>query len=257
MELLEILGYVAAIFTGFVLGALGSGGSILALPVLMYLFGIEPVEATSYSLFIVGATAVYGTIKNQRKSRVEWKVVLSFGAPMLIAVAVARSFFIPYLPDEILGFSSGQFITLLFAILMLFAAIAMWKGKKEKGGRRPMVVLILQGFLTGLLTGTVGAGGGFIIVPVLVLGLSLSVKNAVGTSLAIIAVNSMIGFGSDLLVGKISIDWQLILLFTLMSAAGLYLGSRIANKLPQAILKKAFAVMVSLIALSMIWASIP
>lgn len=120
-----------------------------------------------------------------------------------------------------------------------------------------MIVLILQGFLTGLLTGTVGAGGGFIIVPVLVLGLSLSVKNAVGTSLAIIAMNSMIGFGSDLLVGKISIDWQLILLFTLMSAAGLYLGSRIANKLPQAILKKAFAVMVSLIALSMIWASIP
>lgn len=252
MDLLEVLGYVAAIFTGFVLGSLGSGGSILAMPVLMYLFGIDPIEATSYSLFIVGTTAVYGTVKNQAKGMVQWKVVVSFGAPMLLAVAIARALIIPQLPETILGVSAGRFITILFAVLMLFAAFAMWRGRKEKGGHRSIWILVVQGVFTGLLTGTVGAGGGFIIVPVLILGLGLDVREAVGTSLAVIAVNSAVGFVSDMLVGQMNIDWTIILSFTALSALGLYIGTKVAGKLPQAILKKAFAVMVSIIAVIML-----
>lgn len=252
MDLLEVLGYVAAIFTGFVLGSLGSGGSILAMPVLMYLFGIDPIEATSYSLFIVGTTAVYGTVKNQAKGMVQWKVVVSFGAPMLLAVAIARALIIPQLPETILGVSAGRFITILFAVLMLFAAFAMWRGRKEKGGHRSIWILVVQGVFTGLLTGTVGAGGGFIIVPVLILGLGLDVREAVGTSLAVIAINSAVGFVSDMLVGQMNIDWTIILSFTVLSALGLYIGTKVAGKLPQAILKKAFAVMVSIIAVIML-----
>ncbi|KAB2810164.1 sulfite exporter TauE/SafE family protein [Phaeocystidibacter luteus] len=253
MEWTIILAYLAAVFTGFVLGGLGSGGSILAMPILMYLFHIPATEATSYSLFIVGATAFYGTVRAERKSNVRWKVVLSFGLPMLLAVAVARSVILPHIPNDVFGLNRDQVITALFAILMLAASRAMWKGRKSaNNGHRPAPVLVLQGVLTGILTGLVGAGGGFIIVPVLVLGLGLSMPVAVGTSLAIIAVNSGVGFGTDMLTGLVEIQWKLIALFTAASAFGLYLGSRVASKLPQAQLKKAFAVMIVIIAVTML-----
>ncbi|NVK27323.1 MAG: sulfite exporter TauE/SafE family protein [Flavobacteriia bacterium] len=253
MEWTIILAYLAAVFTGFVLGGLGSGGSILAMPILMYLFGIPATEATSYSLFIVGATALYGTFRAQKKSNVRWKVVLSFGLPMLVAVAVARSVILPNIPSDVFGLNRDQLITALFAVLMLAASRAMWKGRKsETTGHRPAYVLIVQGVLTGILTGLVGAGGGFIIVPVLVLGLGLPMQVAVGTSLAIIAINSGVGFGTDMITGLVEIKWKLIALFTASSAFGLYLGSSVAYKLPQKQLKKAFAIMIVIIATTML-----
>lgn len=249
---MTILAYLAAILTGFVLGAVGSGGSILALPILIYLFKIPAIEATSYSLFIVGMTAVYGAFRAQRRNNIRWNVVLAFGLPMLVSVILSRSYILTNIPAEIAGLSRDRIVTILFAIVMLAAARAMWKAKPKEAGHQPIYLLVFKGLLTGLLTGLVGAGGGFIIVPILVLGMGLSMPVAVGTSLAIIAVNSATGFSTDLIQGTVNLNWQLLIIFTAMSAVGLYIGSSVANKLPQAKLKKAFAAMIVLIAVGMI-----
>lgn len=252
MEITVLLGYAAAVLTGFVLGAVGSGGSILAMPVLMYVFGIPATEATSYSLFIVGMTAMTGTFRAQKKSELDWGVALKFGLPMVIAVIIARSLLLPSIPDQLGEFSRDRLLTLLFAVVMLGAARALWKGKKDQATHeRPAYLVVLQGFATGLLTGLVGAGGGFIIVPALILGLKLPLRLAVGTSLAIIAFNSALGFATDAVRGFVSIDWTLLLTFAALSIAGLFIGSSVASKLPQRAVKKGFAIMILSIAILM------
>lgn len=249
MDELQIIGYLAAILTGFVLGAVGSGGSILAMPVLTTVFMVPTTEATSYSLFIVGMTALTGTIRGHRKSELSWPTALKFGAPMMLAVFVSRFWILPSIPDEWFGVSRDRTLILLFAIVMLGAARAMWKGRgKVKSGNRPSWVVIIQGFATGILTGLVGAGGGFIIVPALVLGLKLPMRLATGTSLAIIAVNSAFGFSTDLIKGFVDIDWELLLPFAGLSIIGLFVGAPLASRLPQQTVKKGFSIFIVLIA---------
>lgn len=253
MDWIDILGFLAAILTGFILGAVGSGGSILAMPVLLFVFGVPATEATSYSLFIVGITAASGTIRAQRKSELSWPTVLRFGLPMLFAVILSRSVLLPSIPDAIFNIDRDRIITVLFALLMLGAAKALWSGRKsEKSGSRSPWLVILQGFATGILTGLVGAGGGFIIVPALILGLKLPMRLAVGTSLAIIAINSILGFSTDVIQAYIDIDWPLLLSFAGLSIVGLFIGSAVATKLPDRKVKKGFAVMVVLIAIALL-----
>lgn len=253
MDWITLLGYVAAIATGFVLGAVGSGGSIMALPVLMYVFGIPTTEATSYSLFIVGMTAITGTIRAQKKGELIISVAVKFGLPMMLAVVLSRSLILPSIPLAIGDFSRDRVITLLFALIMLGAARALWKGRSDSNGsERPAWFVIVQGFGTGLLTGLVGAGGGFIIVPALVLGLKLPMRFAVGTSLAIISVNSGFGFATDVIRGFVDINWGLLLTFAGLSIVGLFIGSRVATALPQKTTKRAFSVLVALMAVIML-----
>lgn len=253
MDWITLLGYLAAIVTGFVLGAVGSGGSILAMPVLMYVFGIPATTATSYSLFIVGMTATTGTFRAHKKSELDWTVALKFGLPMMIAVITARSLILPNIPTSFGDFSRDRILTILFAIIMLGAARALWKGRKEgEGGERAHWLVVAQGFGTGLLTGLVGAGGGFIIVPALVLGLKLPMRYAVGTSLAIIAANSGFGFATDVISGFVDIDWKLLLTFASLSIVGLFIGSKVASSLPQKTVKRGFAVLVVLLAITML-----
>ena len=201
----EILGYVLAVIIGISLGLIGGGGSILTVPVLVYLLYVDPVLATTYSLFIVGFTSLVGGVKAYIKKQVDFRAVSLFGIPSILTIFVARHFILPAIPEHILTINHfelkrGGFLMIIFAILMLVAAISMMNNRLEKlkgqnGERQDKTFsLLIPGLLVGLVTGLLGAGGGFLIIPALVLLIKLPMKTAVGTSLLIIAINSTFGF---------------------------------------------------------------
>lgn len=246
---MEIFGYFASIIIGISLGLIGGGGSILTVPVLVYLFGVEPVLATAYSLFIVGSTSLVGAAPKYRQGLVNLKTALIFGAPAIIAVYATRKFIVPAIPQEIFtiaGFTvtKSVLMMLLFAVLMVFASYSMIKGKKqdengEQGEQKFNYPLILvEGTVVGILTGLVGAGGGFLIIPALVLFSKLPMKQAVGTSLLIIAAKSLIGFLGD--IGQQVIDWKLLMIVTALAIGGIFIGNALSKKIPGDKLKKWF-----------------
>jgi len=247
---MEVIGYLAAILIGLSLGLIGGGGSILTVPVLVYLVGVEPVLATAYSLFVVGTTALIGAISKYRRGLVSIKTAAVFAVPSFVAVYITRAFIVPAIPETI--FSLGSFILtkdiaimVFFAVIMLIASLSMMR--KRKGGvsnegeelvfNVPMIVL--EGVVVGVLTGLVGAGGGFLIIPALVLFARLPMKLAVGTSLTIIAVKSLIGFLGDLQGGQV-IDWTFLSLFTAMAVIGIFLGNYLTRFISGQKLKKGF-----------------
>lgn len=248
MEITLLLGYIGALIIGMVLGLIGGGGSILTVPILVYILGVEPVLATAYSLFVVGSSAMVGAIRNMKNGMVELRTAIVFSIPAFIAVYVARKYALPAIPDVLLEFSSftltkSTAIMLLFALIMLLASISMIRGRKETTTQAtepkfnyPMI--ILEGLGVGLLTGIVGAGGGFLIIPALVLLAKLPMKKAVATSLLIIGVKSLIGFIGD--VQNLSIDWTFLLSFTGLSVAGIFIGIWLNTFIEGAKLKKAF-----------------
>lgn len=251
MEIHLILGYFGAILIGIVLGLIGGGGSILTLPVLVYLFGIEPVIATAYSLFIVGVAAVAGTLKNMSQKLVDFKTALIFALPAFIAVYLTRRYLVPSLPDPLLSLgdlslSKDVGIMVFFAIIMVLASISMIRDRRKEAdanseNSEPQYnypLIVLEGFVVGVLTGIVGAGGGFLIIPALVLLAKLPMKKAVATSLLIIAIKSLIGFVGDIQV--IKIDWGFLLVFALLSVVGIFIGVRLNQIVPGQKLKKGF-----------------
>ena len=246
---MEIIGYICAIFIGVSLGLIGSGGSILTVPVLVYLFGIDAVSATAYSLFIVGFTAAIGSIGYFKKGLVNVKTALVFGLPSIVAVFVTRAYIVPAIPKEIM--KVGDFVLtknimlmLLFAILMVAASYSMIKKDKNKSQEQDepqkfnYPVILAEGLIVGLITGLVGAGGGFLIIPALVLLSKLPMKEAVGTSLVIIAAKSLIGFFGE--NAETSIDWQLLMLISVMATIGIFIGIFLSKKIDCAKLKPAF-----------------
>jgi hypothetical protein len=232
VEIVDLFGFLAALIIGVVLGLIGGGGSILTVPVLVYLMNINPVLATAYSLFIVGSTALVGAIRNAQKGMVDFKTATIFAIPAFIAVYSTRKFLIPAIPQELFMFSDFSLtkdtaIMIFFAIIMLLASIPMIKNKNKKPEEKTTVsynypLIIGEGLLVGLLTGIVGAGGGFLIIPALVLLAKLPMKKAVATSLLIIAIKSLIGFIGD--VQNLEIDWQFIGTFSALSIVGIFLG---------------------------------
>ena len=245
--MMEIAGWIMAMVIGLTLGLLGGGGSILTVPVLVYLMAIDPVVSTGYSLFIVGLSALAGSISYFRKDLVDVKTAVVFGIPSIAAVYLARKVVVPAIPQVI--FTVGEFvmtknigIMVLFAVLMIAASYSMIKGRKDSAGegevRYNYPVILLEGLVVGLLTGLVGAGGGFLIIPALVLFTGLSMKMAVGTSLLIIAVKSLIGFVGD--VQNYAIDWNFLLSFAAIAVVGIFLGSKLSNFVPGQKLKPAF-----------------
>ncbi|KIA96583.1 permease [Pedobacter kyungheensis] len=246
---MEIIAYLAAALIGISLGLIGGGGSILTMPVLVYLFGVNPLLATSYSLFIVGTTSLAGTIGNFRRGLVNIKTALLFGSASISTVFLTRKFIIPNIPKTIFsigGFelSENMLMMILFALLMVAAAIAMIKGARELPGsvvekRKPhMGKLFCYGLAIGLTTGFLGAGGGFLLIPTLVVLVGLPMKEAVGTSLFIIALNSVIGFTGDL--GHFSIDWVFLAKITAVAITGIMAGGVINRKIDGGKLKKGF-----------------
>ncbi|MFZ4671147.1 MAG: sulfite exporter TauE/SafE family protein [Flavobacterium sp.] len=247
----EILGYLGALFIGIVLGITGGGGSILTVPILVYVISLNPIIATAYSLFIVGTTAAFGTIQNFRKNLVVPKTALQFAIPSLIGVYLTRKFIVPNLPDTLLYFGSLKltketFLMLLFATVMFLAAYSMLKTKKEVENIKVKIknkyVVFVQLFFVGILIGLVGAGGGFLIIPALIQLAKLPIKKAIGTSLFIISVNSLIGFLGD--VQNNIIDWPFLLTFTAISVIGIFVGFYIQQFINEKYLKKIFGIFV-------------
>lgn len=246
---MEYLGYLASVLIGIALGLIGGGGSILTVPVLVYLFGVSPLLSTSYSLFIVGSTSLVGSVNNLKQGFVNIKIALLFGLSSITTVFLTRKFIVPLIPKEVARV--GDFIItenilmmVLFAILMVVAAIAMIRNGKEIDPktqvrtRLNIVKLLIYGASIGIVTGFLGAGGGFLLIPTLVILMGLPMKEAVGTSLLIIALNSLFGFTGDL--GHFKIDWFFLLTITAIALVGLLIGSVIARKIEGVKLKKGF-----------------
>jgi uncharacterized membrane protein YfcA len=249
MESIVIIGFAAAILIGVSLGLIGGGGSILTVPVLVYILGVDPVLATAYSLFVVGSTSLVGAGTYMKKGLVNYKTALVFAIPSFIAVFLTRKFLVPALPDPL--FSVGEAIItknigimVFFALIMLAASYSMITAKKcvDCDENEPVVfnfpMIALEGSVVGVITGIVGAGGGFLIIPALVLLAKLPMKMAVGTSLLIIAAKSLIGFLGDL--SSQTIDWQMLLIFTSLSIVGIFIGSALSKKINEKILKTGF-----------------
>lgn len=243
---MEVFAYIGALLIGLVLGLTGGGGSMLTVPVLVYVLHINPVVATAYSLFIVGSTSVVGAFQNYKKRLVDFHNGILFAVPSFIGVYLTRRFIIPIIPDTIItnsyfSLSKNTFLMLLFAIIMLLSAIAMLKKKKERivKEKSSITSLIIQTFLIGILIGLIGAGGGFIIIPSLVLFAKLPMKKAIGTSLFIIAINSSIGFLGD--VQNLTIDWFFLISFSAISILGILLGIFLNKFINESQLKKGFA----------------
>lgn len=246
---MEIIGYLASVLMGLALGLVGGGGSILTVPILVYIFNVDPVLSTAYSLFVVGLTSAVGSYSHFRKGNVHWKTALIFGAPSILAVYSVRKFVIPNIPE--LLFRIGDFevskslaILVLFAVLMILASYSMIRKPKrvkevEKDVAYNYPLIFIEGLLVGSITGLVGAGGGFLIVPALVLLSGLSMKKAIGTSLVIIALKSLIGFTGDLESGM-AIDYKFMLIFSAFAIGGIIIGSNLTKLVPNEKLKPAF-----------------
>lgn len=244
---MALLGYFASALIGLSLGLIGGGGSILTLPVLVYLFGISPLQATSYSLFIVGTTSLIGSVGNVRQGLVNIRAAFYFGLASIVTVILTRKLILPAIPKELFYISgyriSMPFLTMfLFGILMLMASVGMIRKKTLEGKGcsdcLKFVKLLAYGVLIGLVTGFLGAGGGFLLIPALVFLLKVPMKEAIATSLVIIAINSLFGFISDL--GHLSINWEFLIRITAIAVAGLFAGNRLSKDISGENLKKGF-----------------
>lgn len=251
MDMVIIAGYFLALLVGISLGLVGSGGSILTVPILVYVLGFDAVTATGYSLFVVGSTALVGGFRNALQDNVNFSIVMFFGIPSLIAAYLVRAFVIPAIPHSIvqigsLSITKPLLLMILFAVVMLIAAFKMIrsapvvaKGSAFSGGK-----LIISGILTGMLAGAVGAGGGFLIIPALVFLAGLPMKKAVGTSLSIIAIQSLAGFAGDA-TGQV-IDWAFLIPFTGVAIGGIVIGTFLSRKIEGEKLKTGFGYFVLL-----------
>ena len=257
---LEVLGYFGALLIGIILGITGGGGSILTVPTLVYILNYNPIIATAYSLFIVGTTSGIGTIQNFKKGLVVPKKAFQFAVPSLIGVYLTRKFIVPNIPDVVFYFGSlklskDTFLMILFAVVMLFAAYSMLKNNKKneliERTTKSITVVIIQLFFVGVLIGLIGAGGGFLIIPALLNFAQLPMKKAIGTSLLIIAINSLIGFIGD--VQNTIIDWTFLLIFTTISVAGIFIGLYIQKFIDEKMLKKLFGVFVLIMAIFILY----
>lgn len=264
---MEIAGYLAIILAGICTGLIGAGGSILTVPILVYLFAINPVTATAYSLFVVGTTSLTGTFPKYKNGNVSLKMAVVFGIPSMISIFLVRKFVLPRLPEIVFTIgnfqvSKSMFLMLFFAVLMIFASYSTLKKRRktsnlhiETAEIQPFFVSLL-GFIEGAITGLVGAGGGFIIIPILMFFGGLDIKKAVGTSLLIIGIKSVVGFLGDIISVYFDIDWPFITLsftlfffdidwlflikITLVCIFGMFIGNALSKKIDGSKLKTGF-----------------
>lgn len=264
----EIVAYILALFVGIILGLVGAGGSILTLPILVKIAGIEPKFATTYSLFIVGVTALIGAVTYYRKGLLHLKTAAVFTVPSLFAVFMMRRFIMPEVPDELIEFDSiiltkNFMIFMIFGIVMLNASVSMIRGAKKDTDNQDVSDLefnyksiFYQGLIVGVLTGLVGAGGGFLIVPSLVRYAKLPIRLTIGTSLLIITINSLSGFAIDVVNVDFTIDWTFLLIFSAVAIGGFFVGMYISQFIKAPSLKKMFGYFVLAMAIYILWREI-
>jgi uncharacterized membrane protein YfcA len=250
---MEIIGYLLSSIIGVSLGLIGGGGSILTVPILVYVFGIAPELSTAYSLFIVGITSLVGSYSYYKNDLISLKTAAVFGIPSIPAVFLTRKYIMPAIPETIMqigDFELSKRILIMgvFAILMVLASFSMIKKEKKKNTsfaeentpqKFNFPLILLEGIIVGILTGFVGAGGGFLIIPALVVFAKLPMKKAVGTSLLIIAVKSILGFTGDLSAGA-ALDWLFLGIITVFTIAGIFVGMALAKKIAGSQLKPTF-----------------
>jgi uncharacterized membrane protein YfcA len=265
--MVHFVGLFLAIIVGITLGLVGSGGSILTVPILVSVYGIAPEMAFVYSLFIVGSTATVGTLKSVSEKLIDYRVAFSFGVTSILSVYLTRVFLVPSLPNILFEFGAYRltkdvYLLLLFAILMLMASITMIRrnnylvdknlGWLESNKR---LIFILSGLGVGLITGLVGAGGGFLIIPILFLIGRLPMNKAVGTSLMIISMNSLIGFSSNFQL-NLKIDWSFLLVFSAFTISGIFLGNYLSRFIDGQKLKRIFGWFVMMLGIYIIISSL-
>lgn len=244
---MEYFGYLASVIIGITLGLIGGGGSILTVPILVYLFKLNPENATSYSLFIVGVTALAGAYRHYRIGNLKVRAGLVFALPSILSLLLVRNIILPAIPASLffwgrLEITKNLLIMVVFAVLMVAASTAMIRSAavspaatvQSNRSRLPLI-----GLLVGIVTGFLGAGGGFLIIPALLFFAKLPMKQAVGTSLLIIAINSLIGFGGDLLANP-QIDFGLLLSIAGIAIIGMFIGTFLSKKIDGATLKPLF-----------------
>jgi uncharacterized membrane protein YfcA len=241
-----LIGWIAFFAMGIVLGLIGGGGSILTVPILVYLFGQDPHTATGGSLFIVGAVAVVGALMAFLKKEIKFTESLPFALPSIAGVILARTYLLPLLPDpviqsELVVISKDGLLMVLFAFLMLMASYKMIRTTAVVTKRQtaPWLQVALQGLFIGAITGFIGAGGGFLIVPALVFLLGYSLKQAIGTSLLVIALNSFVGCFADVLQGEPK-PWPLLFTAVGVAIVGLFVGRRLTPYFSEKTLKIIF-----------------
>ena len=245
-----------AVLIGLILGFIGGGGSILAVPILVYAIEVKPVEATAYSLFVVGIASLFGAYKHYKLGNIDFKVGITFAIPSFIGVFASRRWLLPNLPEILLVFddyvlTKDIFLMLFFALIMITASVSMFYKKsifKQRNDFQKFKI-IFDGLLIGLITGTIGAGGGFLIIPALVLFSGIEMKKAIGTSLIIISVKSLFGFLGEY---HSNIDWELLISFSSLAVIGIFLGVYLGKFFDGQKLKKSFGVFVFLIAIFII-----
>lgn len=259
MDNTQILGYLGALVVGLVLGLIGGGGSILTVPLLVYLLGYNPIVATAYSLFVVGTTSLVGTFQKYREGLVDVKTGLAFSFPSFVAVYLSRRYLVPGIPDNLLSIGSFTLtkemgIMVFFSIIMFLAAVSMIKNKNDNSipkNKQAYYKTFIQGLIIGTITGIIGAGGGFLYVPALVLWANIPMKKAVGTSLIIVTINSLIGFTGD--VQTLDIDWAFLILFSLISVLGILIGVYLSKFISGEKLKKSFGFFTLIMAIYIVY----
>ena len=230
---MQLLGLILAAVIGISLGLLGGGGSILAVPILVYVVGMEPKAAIAASLLVVGVTSIIGALRHWRARNIDVRTAVLFGV-----VSMAGSF----VGGRVAAFLSDTFQLTLFAMVMLTASVSMFRSRVDDDAvvaAPRLALVVVAAAVVGLLTGVVGVGGGFLIVPALVLFSGVPMKRAVGTSLLVIAMNSASGFLAY--AGHVQIDWSYTALFTSIAIAGVFVGSAALPYVSQSVLKRSFA----------------
>jgi uncharacterized membrane protein YfcA len=245
-----ILGLALALFVGLSLGLLGGGGSILTVPILVYVVGFETKASIAMSLAVVGTTSLVGAIRHWQVGNLNVRVAVVFGPVAMVGT---------YLGARLSVFFSGSVQLVLFAIVMLTAAVYMFRDRQMTAGSREtfiahpvalLMVVVAEALVVGVLTGLVGVSGGFLIVPALLL-LGLSMKEAVGTSLVVVTLKSFAGFVGYL--PHVEVEWAFIAEFTAVAIVGIWIGALIVRSASQKVLRRAFAILLIVMAIAILY----
>ena len=249
--MLEILGYFLFLFAGLFFGLFGSGGSIIIIPILIYIYQLSIYEATSYSLLLVFLISVFGTIKHIKQKNFDIQNIIIFITPTLFFTAISRVFLFPNIPDfiAILNISKDNLLMILFSIVIFFSGISVFQSHQISIKNHFNIRLILTGIIVGLLTGLLGIGGGFIILPALILFANMNMKQAASSTLFIIMLNTLLAILLEFTVFNFRFDFIFISCILLSSLVGVLIGMYLLNKINQNLTKKMFSVTLLLLSL--------